>query len=181
MHEAVENEKETLRTLEEEMELRFRDECDRFERAAKSARKEVEDVAEAVKGQVVDECGQVCDVVIAKFVQERASELSETVVSAIKNESQRRRSGRETVRGDVFGRFKSSQRDAEQQFQRKVDDGFRSVDIAIARAEVAQEDISTQKDTILALRGRSVGRVAPTGGELLETHARRKRRTNARF
>ena len=40
-------------------------------------------------------------------------------------------------------------RDAEQQFKRKVDDGFRSVDIAIARAEAAQEDISTQKDTIL--------------------------------
>ena len=46
MHEAMENEKETLRTLEEEMELRFRDECDRFERAAKHSKKEVEDVAE---------------------------------------------------------------------------------------------------------------------------------------
>ncbi|CAL6273504.1 unnamed protein product [Bathycoccus prasinos] len=148
MHEAVENEKETLRTLEEEMELRFRDECDRFERAAKSARKEVEDVAEAVKGQVVDECGQVCDVVIAKFVQERASELSETVVSAIKMKASDAAADARRC-AEMCSDVSKVARDAEQQFQRKVDDGFRSVDIAIARAEAAQEDISTQKDTIL--------------------------------
>ena len=148
MHEAVENEKETLRTLEEEMELRFRDECDRFERAAKSARTEVEDVAEAVKGQVVDECGQVCDVVIAKFVQERASELSETVVSAIKMKASDAAADARRC-AEMCSDVSKVARDAEQQFQRKVDDGFRSVDIAIARAEAAQEDISTQKDTIL--------------------------------
>jgi hypothetical protein len=148
MHEAVENEKETLRTLEEEMELRFRDECDRFERVAKTARKEVEDVAEAVKNQVVDECGQVCDVVISRFVQERASELSETVVSAIKMKASDAAADARRC-AEMCSDVSKVARDAETQFQRKVDDGFRSVDIAIARAEAAQEDISTQKETIL--------------------------------
>ena len=84
MHEAMENEKETLRTLEEEMELRFRDEERRFERAAKTLEERGGGRRRTVKRQVVDECGQICDVVVAKFVQDRASELSETVVSAIK-------------------------------------------------------------------------------------------------
>ena len=148
MHEAMENEKETLRTLEEEMELRFRDECDRFERAAKHSRKEVEDVAETVKRQVVDECGQICDVVVAKFVQDRASELSETVVSAIKMKASDAAADARRC-AEMCSDVSKVARDAEQQFQRKVDDGFRSVDIAIARAEAAQEDISTQKETIL--------------------------------
>jgi len=148
MHEAMENEKETLRTLEEEMELRFRDECDRFERAAKHSKKEVEDVAETVKRQVVDECGQICDVVVAKFVQDRASELSETVVSAIKMKASDAAADARRC-AEMCSDVSKVARDAEQQFQRKVDDGFRSVDIAIARAEAAQEDISTQKETIL--------------------------------
>mgnify|MGYP001187998990 FL=1 len=148
MHEAMENEKETLRTLEEEMELRFRDECDRFERAAKHSRKEVEDVAETVKRQVVDECGQICDVVVAKFVQDRASELSETVVSAIKMKASDAAADARRC-AEMCSDVSKVARDAEQQFQRKVDDGSRSVDIAIARAEAAQEDISTQKETIL--------------------------------
>ena len=148
MHEAMENEKETLRTLEEEMELRFRDECDRFERAAKHSKKEVEDVAETVKRQVVDECGQICDVVVAKFVQDRASELSETVVSAIKMKASDAAADARRC-AEMCSNVSKVARDAEQQFQRKVDDGFRSVDIAIARAEAAQEDISTQKETIL--------------------------------
>jgi len=148
MHEAMENEKETLRTLEEEMELRFRDECDRFERAAKHSRKEVEDVAETVKRQVVDESGQICDVVVAKFVQDRASELSETVVSAIKMKASDAAADARRC-AEMCSDVSKVARDAEQQFQRKVDDGFRSVDIAIARAEAAQEDISTQKETIL--------------------------------
>ena len=148
MHEAMENEKETLRTLEEEMELRFRDECDRFERVAKHSKKEVEDVAETVKRQVVDECGQICDVVVAKFVQDRASELSETVVSAIKMKASDAAADARRC-AEMCSDVSKVARDAEQQFQRKVDDGFRSVDIAIARAEAAQEDISTQKETIL--------------------------------
>ena len=148
IHEAMENEKETLRTLEEEMELRFRDECDRFERAAKHSKKEVEDVAETVKRQVVDECGQICDVVVAKFVQDRASELSETVVSAIKMKASDAAADARRC-AEMCSDVSKVARDAEQQFQRKVDDGFRSVDIAIARAEAAQEDISTQKETIL--------------------------------
>ena len=148
MHEAMENEKETLRTLEEEMELRFRDECDRFERAAKHSKKEVEDVAETVKRQVVDECGQICDVVVAKFVQDRASELSETVVSAIKMKASDAAADARRC-AEMCSDVSKVARDVEQQFQRKVDDGFRSVDIAIARAEAAQEDISTQKETIL--------------------------------
>ena len=146
--ETVENEKETLRIIAEEMELRFRDECERLEKTGKVARDNITNVAEITKQQVVEDCGQVCDVVIAKFVQEHASELSETVTFAIKEKASEAAADARRC-AEMAADVSKIAKNAEMMFQRKIDDGFRSADVAIARAEAAQVDISTQKETIL--------------------------------